>query len=958
MFGVDRAKGFIAFVLPREVSELIKKITSCFLVTVMLTAVPVLAQNQGEWPTGPTGTFFSPQQLNAAQMEALQRRAGRAGIEGERPGTTQEESPSLPPEAGPGVAPQPETPAPVEKSAVERFFARPQTSVGRAVGGLARPDERDREQAQQQARMTPDERQQEEARQDALLAYLFSAQEQLAGFEKANLFLALDQQRRQKYLQWLLPKEREAFLKSLGEQGRYYLQDLKVDPVDRELDQFGYDFFATRTGGFTPQEQAPVGPDYIVGPGDTLIVSVWGNIEGSYEVTVDRSGNIVLPKVGAIHLWGETFAGAKETIRQQIAKYFTDFQMNVTMGALRSIQVYIVGEVNAPGTYTVSSLATVLNALVTAGGPAKTGSLRNVQLVRSGTVVATVDFYDFFLSGDRSRDARLQAGDTILVPVVGSLVGVAGDVRHPAIFELKSGETLQDVLQMAGGVIATAYLKRVEVERVDAHQKKIVLDLDMSGVGDQDPALTFTLQDRDLVKVAPISPLSASYVVLNGYATRPGRYQFVAGMHLADLILPYDNLLPETFRGSAEILRLQPPTYQPEKLTVDLGLALAGDPQQNIALQEFDEVRLFSREEMEELPEVDITGAVLNPGTFRLYRNMTVRDLVVAAGNVKRSAYLDEAELTRYIPSGRETRTERITINLGAVLAGESAENLVLQPFDHLVVRMIPDMTERRTVTVTGKVLFPGSYTVAKGETLSSVLVRAGGYASEAYLRGALFTRESVQKIQQERLDQLIFEQEQEISRVAADIAAGALSPEELQSSQAILASRKAVVDKLKQVPVTGRMVVRLLPLEQLAGSVYDIEVMDGDVLTIPENSKSVAVLGQVYNPISLAYQPGKSVAYYLSRVGGTTENANDDNMFIVRADGTVYSKQQAGMGLKWDGDSFRWIFGGFNVTELYPGDTLLVPEQIKQTDIMREVKDLTTILYQMALGAAAVASF
>lgn len=845
---------------------------------------------------------------------------------------------------------------PPEKSAAEEFFALPETSVGQAVGRAVPPKEVKKK--EQTTTLTPEEAKQEEAGQEALLAYLLSDQDLLKDYEKINLFLKLDTDRQQKYLQRLPLQERETFLKSLGEKGRYYLGDLQVKPVDRELKQFGYDFFENGAGGFTPDTHAPVGPDYVVGPGDTIIVSIWGNIDGSYEVTVDRSGDIVLPKVGAIHLWGQTFAEAQATIHRQVAKYFTNFHMNVTLGALRSIQVYIVGEVNAPGTYTVSSLSTVLSALVAAGGPAKTGSLRNVQLVRGGQVVADVDFYDFFLNGDRSRDARLQSGDTIHVPVVGPLVGMAGDVRHPAIFELKDGETLQDALRMAGGVISTAYLKRVQVERVVAHQKKMALDLDLSHLGEKSTAKTFALQDRDLVKVSPISPTSASYVVLEGYAARPGRYQFVEGMRLSDLITPYDNLLPETFRGMAEVLRLQPPSYQPEKLTVELGKALTGDPKQNILLQEFDEVRLFSRDQMEELPQVDISGAVLTPGAFRLYKNMTIRDLVVAAGNVKRSAYLGNAELTRYLPTGKETKTERINIDLDKALAGDPKENIVLLPYDHLAVRSIPDLDERRTVDVEGQVLFPGIYTIAKGEKLSSVLLRAGGFSQGAYLRGVIFTRDAVKAIQKERLEKLIFEQEQEVSRVAADIATGALSSEELQSSQAILASRKAVVEKLKQLPVTGRMVVHLSPLQEFAGSNYDIEVMDGDSVRIPDNPQTVTVLGQVYNPISLSYQPNKSVSYYLSAVGGPTENANPDQMFIVRADGTVYSKQQAGMGVKWDSGTHRWIVGGFNVTDLYPGDTVLVPEKIKKYDVMREVKDISAIIYQMALGAAAVASF
>jgi protein involved in polysaccharide export with SLBB domain len=794
--------------------------------------------------------------------------------------------------------------------------------------------------------------------QELAFALLLSGGKTLSNSEAIILYLQLDQAGRDKYLRSLDMQERDVFLRVLGEKEQRYRNDLQVTAVDRNLKQFGYDFFATIGDGFAPERLVPVGPDYVVGPDDTLVISLWGAVDASYEVTVDRSGDIQLPRVGTIHLWGQSFAQAKATIHKQIAKYFKDFELNVSMGALRSIQVYVVGEVQVPGTYTVSSLATVLNALAAAGGPAKTGSLRQVQLVRNGSVVARIDLYDFFLNGDRSRDARLQSGDTVLVPIVGPLVGVAGDVRRPAIYELKNAESLPDVLTMAGGAIATAYLKRVQVERVEAHRKKVALDVDLSRLEETAVAGGIALQDRDLILVAPIAPSSASYVSLAGYVARPGRYQLVPEMRLADLIIPYDNLLPDYYPALAQVLRLVPPDYRPQQFTVDLGRALAGDPTQNLPLQEFDEVRLFSRTEMEDIPTLNISGAVLTPGPYRYYDNMTVRDLIVAAGNVKRSAYLGEAELTRFIPSGRATRTERVLIDLQQALLDDPSQNLVLQPEDHLFVRAIPDYAEEHLVKVTGEVLFPGTYAVARGEKLSSILERAGGFAEGAYLRGAVFTRQSLKETQRERLEQLIFEQEQEISRTSSDIALGALSTEELQSAKALLESRRALVQKLREAPVKGRMVVHLAPLADFAGSEYDIEVMDGDTVTIPENPKSVSVLGQVYNPVSLAYQSGQTVSYYLSKVGGPTENANSSDMFIVRADGTVFSKSQGGTGIRWDRTHHRWLSGGFAGTELYPGDTVLVPEKVARYNVMREVKDITTIIYQMALGAAAVASF
>lgn len=727
--------------------------------------------------------------------------------------------------------------------------------------------------------------------------------------------------------------------------------------VKFELKQFGYDFFRT-DARFLPDAQAPIGPDYIVGPGDSLRIDIWGNIEGSYHVTVDRNGEIIIPRVGVINLWGQRFAEARETIRRQISKYFSNFEFNVTMGAIRSIQVFIVGEVEAPGTYQVSSLSTVLTALSSAGGPTGNGSLREIRLLRNGQNISTIDFYDFFLTGDKRNDVRLQSGDTIFVPAVGPLVAVAGNVRRPAIYELKNESSLEDVLVLSGGLAPTAYLQKVQVERVQAHDRKIILDLDLKGSDlHQLAGMSTKIQDRDKITVSPIS-LTGGFVQLKGYVVRPGDYQLFEGMRLADLILPYDNLLPEFFPGLAQVIRMSPPEYRPEILTVALDKALQNDPAHNILLQEYDEVRLFSRKEMQETPEIVVTGAVLVPGSYRLLENMTVKDAVTMAGNVRRRAYLAEAEITRFVPGARETTTERILVNLEKALMGDPEHNLLLHVDDHLFIRSIPDFGDRMIVELKGEVLFPGPYAIYKGETLSSVITRAGGFTNEAYLRGAFFTRETLKEVQRQRLNQLIQEQEQEVLRISSQMAQRAISDEESRAAQEILAGRSALLENLKSVAVQGRMVVKLTALEQFIASDYDIELMDGDVLTVPKNPQTVSVFGQVYNPVSLTYQPGRTVSYYLSQVGGPKKDANRSEMFIVRADGTVHSASQSSLGLRWDRDNSRWTAGGFSSTVLYPGDTVLVPEKIQRIAWLREIRDISTIIFQLALGAAAVASF
>ncbi|MEZ4600798.1 MAG: SLBB domain-containing protein [Syntrophotaleaceae bacterium] len=728
--------------------------------------------------------------------------------------------------------------------------------------------------------------------------------------------------------------------------------------MDLNLKRFGFSFFHNRAR-LQPDPLALVGPDYVVGPGDTLRIDVWGNIEGNYSVTVDRNGEITLPKVGVINLWGQTFSEAKQTIKTQVSKYFKNFEMNVTMGSLRSIQVFMVGEVAAPGSYQLSSLSTLLTALSAAGGPSGRGSLRKVQVLRQGALLTEFDFYDFFLSGDKNRDVRLQAGDTIFVPMSGPLVGIAGNVRRPAVYELKGGETLSDCLALAGGVNPTAYLNKVQIERIQAHRQRLVLDLDLGSVEQKEAAaLTFPMQDRDLVKVSPIA-MAGGFVSLQGYVVRPGKYELTKGMRLADLLIPYDNLLPEFYPHAAQIIHRLPPEYRPEIVTVDLQQALEGNPEHNLVLQEYDEVRVFSRAEMEEMPEVSIAGAVLKSGTYRLFDKMTVKDLVTVAGSLKRGAFLDQAEITRYIPSATGTRVERFNINLEKALSGHPQHNLLLQPEDHLVVRSIPDYGERMRVVVKGEVLFPGIYAISKGETLSSVLERAGGYTGEAYLRGAIFTRESIKDTQRQHVQKLIDEQERQIAKVSQEMAAGAMTPEEAKAAQTTIASQQALLDKLRNTPVTGRLVVQLKPIGQLKESADNVALMSGDEIYIPKDPQTVNVQGMVYNPAALTWKPGKNANYYLSKVGGPKEDAKTEEMFIVRADGTVVSQQQAGIGISWDSDNWRWTFGGLQSTRIYPGDSILVPEDFEEkTDWMKEFKDLSTIIYQMALGAAAVASF
>ncbi len=726
------------------------------------------------------------------------------------------------------------------------------------------------------------------------------------------------------------------------------------------LHQFGYSYFQSDAGSFAPQIDIPVGPDYIIGPGDTILLSVWGSLEGSFPLEVNRSGEILLPHVGSLKVWGESFEHLPSLIRNALGKVYRDFDINVTMGKLRIIRVYVVGEVHRPGGYEVSSLATVINALSAAGGPTKNGSLRTIIIRRNGQVVATVDLYDFFLKGDKSHDIRLQSGDTIFVPIIGPTVGVAGNVKRPAIYELKGEKTLSDVLKLSGGLLPTGYLHRVQISRVIAHDRKTVNDFNLntkdSTLEANSVAAGIPVHDLDLVMIFPIDSTLRGQVRLEGYVLRPGDYALKPGMRISDLLLP-DNMLHEYYRDAGEITRLVGPDDHPEKLFFSPAKAIEHDPANDLPLKEFDKVRIFSRWEMEEMPKVRINGEVQKPGEYRYFDNMTVRDLLIMAGNPKLSAYLKNAEISR-IRHDRETVTSfPIAVNLEKAMAGDPQANIRLTPFDELTVRKIPNWVEEtnRYVTLNGEFVFPGTYPVYKGEHLSSVIERAGGFTDKAYLRGAKFTRISVQKDQQKHMDEVIAKTEQEIQKKQAELSSTAASKEELEATRSALEGLMASLKKLKESKAEGRLVIHLTPLAEFKNKSFDLEVAGGDVLTVPKTPDTVNILGEVYNPTTLVYQEGKSTQYYLRKSGGPNNDADTDDMYIIKADGTVLSKQQTTFGLYWNNDDGGWHLDSFLATALKPGDTLVVPQKLEKTAWMRDIKDITTILSQIALSAGVV---
>lgn len=672
-------------------------------------------------------------------------------------------------------------------------------------------------------------------------------------------------------------EEQSAYSQQFPEKESFYL---KMSPVESLLSgeiseqepnwltQFGYDVFQRAVSTFTPVTNVPVGLDYIVGPGDTFTVTLWGRVNAQYAVEIDRNGQIVLPEVGVLNVSGMTMKEMQDYLQDQLARKQTDFKMAVTMGRLRTIKVFVVGEAITPGSYTVSSLSTIINALFAAGGPSKNGTLRDIRLLRNSQEPRHIDLYDFLLGGDKSDDIRIQDGDTIFIPLIGPVVGVAGNVKRPAIYEMNRKMTLREVLDLAGGVNYAGWLRQVQVERVENHERRIVVDFNVAeseGVEDNSAAETI-IQDGDVVKVFGVSPLeqdkrSAS---ISGEVYRPGEYRFVPGMRLSYLL--------------------------------------------------------------------------------------------DAAGGLQKNAYLKTAELTRRHISQSGMETEKINIDLEEVVAGNPVQNIKLQDYDYLIVRSIPELEFDRNANISGEVRFPGVYPIEKGETLSSLIERAGGFTEKAYLRGAVFTRKSAKVVQRQRMDELINKVEESVLTSTDKAISGALDEEDVQNQEIALKAKRELLAKLRAAKIDGRVVVKLESLKQFKDSKYDIELEKGDSLFVPEMPGVINVVGEVYNPTSLLYEKDRTVAYYLQRVGGPTGDADEKHISIIKADGSVVSiAQKNPQAVYWDSQSHQWNFGGFMAIRLNPGDTIVVPRKLDKFFWLKTTKDLTQILFQAALAAGVV---
>jgi protein involved in polysaccharide export with SLBB domain len=815
-----------------------------------------------------------------------------------------------------------------------------------------------------------------------------------------------------------------------------YAQYSKRSP---RLERFGADVFRNGTGNFDelPMD-LPAGPDYVVGPGDGLTINLSGGISQRLQRVVDREGRLALPEVGAVEVSGRNLGDVQRLVQTVLRGQFRGVDADVSLSRIRSVRVYVVGDVERAGAYDVSSLSTPLNALYVAGGPTSEGSLRIIRHYRGKQLVQEIDSYDLLLHGIRGDVQRLQAGDTIEVPPLSGLVTVEGMVRRPAIYELNGEKNLAEVLQLAGGVLPSGTLRHVDVERLESHQARTMLRLDVPEANN-DAAVAkaledFTVQDGDKIKITPILPYADKTVYLDGYVSRPGKFAYRDGMKVTDLITSYKDLLPEPATSHAEIIRLSLPDYAPEVLTFNLGDALAGKDR-DLVLKPFDVVRVFGRFDFEDPPIITITGEVRDPGdhltngaihlrdavylaggttrdallsdaqVFRktsdgklevltvnlakaidgnakdnielepkdrvfIHRDlnkldpptvsvegevarpgkyplgdgMTAADLVRLAGGLKRGAYTQAADLTRYeLEQGTKIISDHVSVQIGAALANQPDTDVRLRDGDVLTIQQLSGWKDMGAmITVTGEVVHPGTYGIQQGELLSSIIQRAGGFRSDAYPYGAVFERPQIRELEEQNRMALLDRVQGEAAniKVLPDT-----NPQDALAKDAAIQQFQVTLQKLQNAPPQGRMVIHISAnVAHWANTPADVQVRNGDTIYVPKRPGVVLVDGAVYSSTGITFKPGRDAGWYLQQAGGPTEMANKKGLFVIRADGSVV------------GGPAGLFSGGAKSAAMRPGDMVVVPEKVitvsrAWTNTIQTAQILSAVA--LAVGAA-----
>ncbi|MFL0809462.1 MAG: SLBB domain-containing protein [Agarilytica sp.] len=738
-------------------------------------------------------------------------------------------------------------------------------------------------------------------------------------------------------------------LEKIGSEGTDKLslhEDEAPEATQEKLKLFGYDIFQYGPDAFAPAGDIPIPANYVLGPGDSLVIQLYGKDNATHALTLDREGNVQFPGIGPVSLAGLSYQDMQHKISEIVSQQMIGVKSSVTMGALRTIRIFVLGEAQVPGSYVIGSLSTMTNAIFTSGGITKIGSLRNVQLKRNGEVVTRLDLYDLLLNGDTSKDSRLLPGDVIFIPPIGKTVGVSGQVKRPAIYELKNEKSVEDAIELAGGLLPTAYVPASRIERITGAGEKTLVNLDVSTVRGR----SFKIQDADVIQIFSTLDTMRDIVKLDGHVKRPGGFAWRENMRFTDIVPNADDLLPNPDIVVGLIQREEKVTRKIQVRIFSPRLAFADPagsedpklmPRDTVTMFEYTSDRAAILQSLinklkiqssfdQRTQVVRVFGSVRFPGEYPLSSTgMKVKDLINLAGGLTESALGSGAEITRYDLSDDRQRIDlRIDLDL-------AIENPILKPGDTLRVKQIPQWTIRESVEITGEVNYPGVYDIIPGESLLDVIERAGGLTPHGYPEGAIFSREELRILELDRLENLKVQ-------IEADIAAANI--EQSQTSSGIdQAETSQILENIDKTQALGRMVIDL-PAIIRKPRTYDFELTDGDRLEIPRFKPSVTVVGEIQHPTSHFFNDKLNVSDYIDMSGGTKQNADKKRIYVVKANGRVYSPS-----------SSSWFRA--RSKSLEPGDTIIIPIDTDRVDSLTMWSSVTQIMYQAALGVAAISS-
>ncbi len=729
--------------------------------------------------------------------------------------------------------------------------------------------------------------------------------------------------------------------------------DTGIVTVDTDLKPFGYGLFANIPTTFTPSAGIPVSGDYLLGPGDSLDILFYGKVNSAFTLEINREGFVDFPELGPVGLAGLTYGEAKEMLRARIAAQIIGTQVSISMGTLRSMQIFVLGEAFKPGAYTVSSLSTITHALISSGGISDIGSLRNVELKRQGRTVAVLDLYDLLLLGDTTHDLRLQAADVIFIPTVGARVSVDGHVLRPAIYELKGNESVAELIELAGGLSSTAFPQSSKLERIDTSGFLTVFDLNLNSPQGEE----FKLSDGDHLSIGAVTEYKKDIITLSGAVRHEGDIAWRPELRVLDVISNGKLLMPDAYLKQAVLVSEMADKPNIQVSIINLEKALE-DPlsKDNVLLHSRDEILFFYRyqnraetlapfvnqlERQAEFGKVSkivvSEGEVRFPGKYPLTDEMTLNSLIRLSGGLLESGYSKSAE----IASLDFSNPDRVMSTIKVVDLKNSSSQ-ALKPMDHVIFRKAPDFKVVETVTLKGEFIFPGTYVIQRGETLSSVVRRAGGTSENAFVEGSVFLRESLRLREEEELERLslLLEQQQKANlREQQDSFFSTSSASD--STDSVISMFK---DSLSQAKASGRLVIDFSNI--MRGFSEDPILQDNDRLFVPKASQEVTVIGEVQRPMSHFYDANLSLDDYLRKSGGLTLLADKSRIFAVRANGEAVMPKR----------------GPFHIVKarslkIYSGDTIIVPldQNDKKLRGFPLLSEVSQVIYQLSLGAAAL---